>query len=153
MNFLMFGHAGAMLFILAGGEMMTSPAAATAQPLAAGACRAIDGDTLRCGGERVRLLGIDAAEKKGHCRQGRVCAPGNPDAHRQALQRLAQARISITPIKRDKYGRMVAIVQSVGGTNFSCAMLEAGASYVSRWDDRKIIWRSCPSSVRRANHL
>ncbi|WP_231732823.1 MULTISPECIES: thermonuclease family protein [unclassified Sphingopyxis] len=153
MNALMFGHAGAMLLILAGGELLTSPAAAPAQSLAAGACRAIDGDTLRCGEERVRLLGIDAAEKKGHCRQGRVCAPGNPEAHRAALQRLVSARITIMPVKRDRYGRMVAIVQSAGGINLSCAMLAEGASYVARWDDRKMIWRSCASTVRRANHL
>ena len=52
-------------------------------------CRAIDGDTLRCGSIRIRLLGIDAAELPGHCRIGRHCAPGDPFAQQAALRRLA----------------------------------------------------------------
>ncbi len=153
MNALIFGHAGAMLLILAGGEMLTSTTAARALSVEAGTCSAIDGDTLRCGRERVRLLGIDAAERSGHCRQGRVCAPGDPEAQRAALQRRMQTRITIMPVKRDRYGRMVAIVHSAAGTNLSCAMLQAGASYVARWDDRKAIRRSCSSTVSQANHL
>ena len=153
MNALLFGHAGAILLVLAGGEMLTSPTAARALSLEAGTCRAIDGDTLRCGRERVRLLGIDAAERRGHCRQGRVCAPGDPEAQRAALQRRVQTGITIMPIKRDRYGRMVAIVHSAAGINLSCAMLKDGASYVARWDDRKAIRRSCSSTVREANHL
>lgn len=153
MNALIFGHAGAMLLVLAGGEMMSTPAVPRAQLLEAGACSAIDGDTLRCGPVRVRLLGIDAAEKKGHCRQGRVCAPGDPEAQRAALQRHMKTRISIMPVKRDRYGRMVAIVRSTAGINLSCAMLQDGASYVARWDDRQTIRRSCSSTVRQANHL
>ena len=153
MNALIFGHAGAMLLILAGGEMLASTTAAPALSLEAGTCSAIDGDTLRCGRERVRLLGIDAAERSGHCRQGRVCAPGDPEAQRAALQRRVQTGITIMPIKRDRYGRMVAIVHSAAGINLSCAMLKDGASYVARWDDRKAIRRSCSSTVREANHL
>lgn len=40
-------------------------------------CTVNDGDTIRCNGERVRLLGIDAPELPGHCRSGRDCAPGD----------------------------------------------------------------------------
>ena len=153
MNGLTFGHAGAILLVLAGGEMMTTPTVDRAILIEPGACRAIDGDTLRCGQIRVRLLGIDAAEMKGHCRQGRVCAPGDPNAQRAALERFASARLSISPIKKDRYGRMIAIVRSAGGANLSCAMLRAGASYVARWDDGKIVWRSCSELARRANQL
>src|ERR1700712_1173347 len=49
-------------------------------------CRVVDGDTLRCGNERVRLLGIDAPELPGHCRIGRACAPGDPYASTASLQ-------------------------------------------------------------------
>lgn len=41
-------------------------------------CTVTDGDTIRCGAERIRLLGIDAPELPGHCRSGRACAPGDP---------------------------------------------------------------------------
>ncbi|MGC1270186.1 MAG: hypothetical protein WA842_06275 [Croceibacterium sp.] len=37
------------------------------------ACSVTDGDTIRCGDERIRLLGIDAPEMGGRCREGRVC--------------------------------------------------------------------------------
>lgn len=33
-------------------------------------CTVTDGDTLRCGSEWIRLLGIDALELPGHCRSG-----------------------------------------------------------------------------------
>lgn len=35
---------------------------------------AIDGDTLRCGRERIRLLGTDAPELPGHCQRGTLVA-------------------------------------------------------------------------------
>lgn len=38
-------------------------------------CTVTDGDTIRCNGERIRLLGIDTPELPGHCRQGRVAYP------------------------------------------------------------------------------
>lgn len=58
-------------------------------------CRAVDGDTLRCGQERVRLLGIDAPEMPGHCPRAPMrprrpfhlegaprSQPRSPDVHR-----------------------------------------------------------------------
>lgn len=47
---------------------------------------AIDGDTLRCGAERIRLLGIDAPEMPGHCHERRNCVPGDPIASKNALR-------------------------------------------------------------------
>jgi endonuclease YncB( thermonuclease family) len=48
-------------------------------------CSVTDGDTIRCGDERIRLLGIDAPELPGHCRSGRNCAPGDPYASTSSL--------------------------------------------------------------------
>ncbi|WP_262408400.1 hypothetical protein [Sphingomonas sp. JC676] len=48
-------------------------------------CRMVAGDTLRCGGERIRLLAIDAPEPPGHCRPGRAGAPGDPVAPSENL--------------------------------------------------------------------
>ena len=36
-------------------------------------CTVTDGDTIRCDGEPIRLLGIDTPEVPGHCREGRDC--------------------------------------------------------------------------------
>ena len=58
--------------------------------------RAIDGDTLRTGNTRLRLLNIDAPELPGHCRPGRHCAPGNPWESMAALQRLLSTPDGLT---------------------------------------------------------
>lgn len=44
----------------------------------------VDGDTLRCGSERLRLLGIDAPEIE-HCPRWRQCAPGDGLASKRSL--------------------------------------------------------------------
>src|SRR3546814_10631339 len=83
-------------------------------------CTASDGDTIRCGSERIRLLGIDAPEMPGHCRKGRQCAPGNPRAAKAGLARaISQAPIRIDWITVDRYGRTIAVVYA-GKVNVSC---------------------------------
>jgi len=129
-----------------------SPASAPEPGIAS--CRAVDGDTLHCGDERIRLLGIDAPELPGHCRRGRACVPGDGYASRESLaavlERLPRASISkiemfrnggrlrlltIQRLGRDRYGRTLALV-SVGGVDLSCYQLQRGqAVYVERWDN------------------
>ncbi|MCC6828279.1 MAG: thermonuclease family protein [Novosphingobium sp.] len=88
--------------------------------------RIIDGDTFDCGGTRVRLAGIDSPELPGHCRQGRVCAPGDALASTANLQRLiGGAEVQCRKSDTDRYGRTVARC-SAGGRDLSCAQLEGG---------------------------
>jgi micrococcal nuclease len=103
----------------------------------------IDGDTIRCGAERVRLLGIDAPELHA-CPRYRRCADGDPVASRLSLrQALSTGPVRYRIIKRDRYGRAVAVV-SAGELNLSCWQIRQGrADYVARWDDGRIIARSC----------
>lgn len=85
----------------------------------------VDGDTLRCGRERVRLLGIDAPEIE-PCPRRRVCAPGDRHASKRSLAvavRLGPVRYQ--PITVDRYGRQVAIVWA-GAVNLSCWQLRQG---------------------------
>ena len=98
-------------------------------------CTVTDGDTLRCGQERVRLIGIDAPELPGHCRKGRHCAPGDPWESKAALARLVRGQsIRLERHGRDRYGRTLAFAWS-GNVNLSCAQLNAGqAIYVAKWD-------------------
>lgn len=110
----------------------------------AATCHAVDGDTLRCGRERIRLLGIDAPELPGHCHQGRNCAPGDPFASMQSLTAaLRSGPISIERVGQDRYGRTLALV-TAGKVNVACWQLRSGnAVYVAHWDDGARVARAC----------
>ena len=73
-------------------------------------CTVTDGDTIRCGSERVRLLGINAPELPGHCRAGRDCAPGDPYASTDSLRGAMSATMTIERVGEDRYGRTLAMV-------------------------------------------
>lgn len=86
----------------------------------------LDGDTFDCGVTRIRLEGIDAPELKGHCRPGRTCAPGDPQASTANLVRLTEWRtIRCTTTDTDVYGRTVARC-TAGEMDLSCAQIESG---------------------------
>ncbi len=92
--------------------------------LNAATCRAIDGDTLICGRQKVRLANVYAAE---------LSEPGGPDAKARLAALVRGAHVVISPVARDKYGRTVAQV-SVGGRVISQSDIGArggvGADYV-----------------------
>lgn len=96
---------------------------------------AINGDTLRCGRERIRLLGIDAPELPGHCRRGLRCVKGDPVASRAALAAaIARGQATIERRGRDRYGRTLARVR-VNGVDLSAHMVRTGmAVRVPRWE-------------------
>jgi micrococcal nuclease len=116
------------------------------------ACAAIDGDTIRCGSERIRLVAIDAPEMAGHCRKGRDCAPGDPVAARDNLEGLlyrawqphfGPVRLTIERLGTDHYGRTVADVY-VKGLSLSCLQLASGnARYWPKYDTGGRIKREC----------
>ena len=86
----------------------------------------VDGDTLRCGGDRIRLYGIDAPELPGHCRPGRDCAPGDPYQSTTHLRELiGGATLECRQKDIDRYGRIVARC-SANGRDLSCGQLDGG---------------------------
>lgn len=103
----------------------------------------IDGDTLRCGDERVRLLGIDAPEM-GPCPRRRVCAPGNgADSKRSMAAAVRLGPVRYRAVTIDRYGRQVAVVWA-GRVNLSCWQLRQGqAIYKPNWDNGGLIARAC----------
>lgn len=119
--------------------------------LAAASCTATDGDTIRCGDERIRLTGIDAPEL-GRCRpRGRLCVPGDGQASKRALAAAisgSAGELRIVRLGRDRFGRTLGAV-FVGKTNLACAQLKAGqAVYRADWDDRWLVARDCPKLAR-----
>jgi micrococcal nuclease len=103
----------------------------------------VDGDTLRCGRVRVRLLGIDAPEIE-RCPRHRVCAPGDGQAAKQSLiAALRFGSVGYQPVTHDRYGRTVAVVRA-GDVNLSCWQLEQRqAIYKPQWDNGGAIERAC----------
>lgn len=93
---------------------------------ACGTVRVIDGDTFDCGAVRIRLQGIDAPEVPGHCRVGRVCAPGDHSASTAQLRRLlGNGGVSCRAVGHDRYRRTIGLCEA-GGVDVSCAMLAGG---------------------------
>lgn len=121
---------------------------ALAWAVLAGPVVAIDGDTLRAGRERVRLLGVDAPELPGHCRRGRRCVAGDPVAARVALATAIRGPVRIQRFGHDHYGRTLAIVEA-GGRDVACRQIDAGhAVYQPRYDRRGLVARRCRVALR-----
>lgn len=134
MSFLQVAFPAALLGTFGGlaynmADSGVGPAAqATTGDARAIACRptVVDGDTLRCGGTRIRLQGIDAPEMPGHCRPGRDCAPGDPYASSDNLRQLVSGGgMSCRQTDTDRYGRVVALCE-VGGVDLSCEQVRSG---------------------------
>jgi micrococcal nuclease len=108
----------------------------------------VDGDTLRCGPERLRLLGIDAPEIE-RCPRWRVCTPGDGQAAKRSLiVALRNGPVRYQPITVDRFGRTVAVVWA-GRVNLSCWQLQRGqAIYKPKWDNGQLVRNACGRSAR-----
>ncbi|MCP5399158.1 MAG: thermonuclease family protein [Sphingomonas sp.] len=112
-------------------------------------CSVTDGDTVRCGNERIRLVGIDSPELPGHCRKGRICVSGDPYAATSSLKSALSFSMSIERLGKDHYGRTIAAMVGEKG-DLSCHQLQTGhAIYKPAWDNGKRIARTCPQAIFR----
>jgi endonuclease YncB( thermonuclease family) len=83
----------------AGGALVRQRHVGPRPEIDASSCRVVDGDSLTCGRERVRISGIRAAERgeAGHARA------------RERLERITQSgQVRLVPRAHDRYGRTVA---------------------------------------------
>jgi endonuclease YncB( thermonuclease family) len=74
-------------------------AAAAAASAAGERCSALDGNTLQCGRERVRVEGL---------RGPGMDQPGGPEARHRLQRRIRAGELVIERKGRDKYGRTLA---------------------------------------------
>ncbi len=81
-----------------------------------------DGDTIRCGAERIRLFGVDAPE----VRRGKT--PAEPFAYeaRDELLRLTRGRVACRFVDRDRYGRFVGKCWSDASPDINAAVIRSG---------------------------
>lgn len=77
-------------------------------PPLAGNAVAADGDSLRLGSERVRLLGIDAPELDQTCDRDGVSWPCGGEARDLLRDILRRGPLACTGAGRDQYGRILA---------------------------------------------
>ncbi len=107
----------------------------------AATCRAVDGDTIVCRGETIRISNIDTPELGRHAR----CASEAALAAR--AKDFTAARVAAGPVElardmrrpRDRYGRTLARVR-VDGQDLGEALVAAGLARA--WDGRRHPW--CP---------
>lgn len=79
--------------------------------------RVIDGDTFTTqSGQVVRLANVDAPEKGQR---------GSPKARKDLIDLISRKPVSVDPVARDKYGRVVADVK-VGNKSVNKAMRKKG---------------------------
>lgn len=105
-------------------EVAIPGAAWTRVPGATSTCAYLsvhDGDTISCGTERIRLLGIDAPELTGspRCEDERAARSWCDDElarrSREALRGfLSSGRVAVAREGKDKYGRTLAVVRVDG---------------------------------------
>ena len=81
-----------------------------------------NGDTRRCGNERVRLFGVDAPE----VRRGKQ--PAEPMAYqaRDTLVRLTRSRVGCRFVERDRYQRFVGRCWSEASPDLNAALIRSG---------------------------
>lgn len=103
-------------FLLAAFFALSSPA------LALERANVVDGDTIRVNGERVRIMGLDAPEMEGRC-------PAEKEAARRARARMAElvaGGVTLRPHGRDRYRRLLAVVQDSRGRDVAALMIREG---------------------------
>lgn len=97
--------------------LLLLPALASAQSRAS--CRAIDGDSLVCGSERIRIMGLDAPELRGRCHAETRLAR----AAQARMQQLVARGVTIERRGRDRYRRTLAVVRARGGQDVADIMI------------------------------
>jgi endonuclease YncB( thermonuclease family) len=94
-------------------------------PPALAAVEIVDGDTLRIDGERVRLWGMDAPERKQACEIAGQSVPIGQRATDTLRQILSSGPLRCDAKDRDRYGRTVSECWA-GEVNVSDAMVRLG---------------------------
>lgn len=125
---------GALILLLAEGHRDAAPLASVASSSWGGAIangaataqrvRAVDGDTLAIGRERVRIDGLDAPEAGERARCPREAALAQRATQRMA--ELAEAGVTIERRGLDRYGRTLAVVRDRQGRDVADLLVNQG---------------------------
>lgn len=105
----------------------------------------VDGDTVRLGDERIRIIGLDAPELHGHCRAEKRLAIRARD---RMAQLIAGDHVEvIRSLRKDKYRRTLAIIR-VNGVDVARVMIIEGLARPYH-GERRQSWCDGPLPQRR----
>jgi micrococcal nuclease len=93
-------------------------------------CRAVDGDTIHCGEQRVRVRGLDAPELRGRCEAERRLAL----AATERLSDLLEDGVRLETSGQDRFGRTLAVVRDPRGEDVARVLIREGLA--RRYDGR-----------------
>lgn len=85
----------------------------------------VDGDTIRIGEERIRLMGFDTPETRCRCREECLLAA---EATALLARILGSGEVEIDRRRKDRYGRTLAVV-TVDGRDVAETMIDTGLAY------------------------
>ena len=99
---------------------------ALAAAFGAAAADVIDGDTIRLNGERVRLAGMDAPERRQTCQRRGADYSCGAEATRHLRRLIGRHPVTCEALARDRYGRMVATCGAGGIADLGRRMVRDG---------------------------
>ena len=91
-----------------------------------GPARVIDGDTIEVAGERIRLHGIDAPERKQTCKWPGKTIPCGRLATTALMDLTSGADVTCKTREKDRYGRWVAVCYDPDGFDIGRNMVHTG---------------------------
>jgi endonuclease YncB( thermonuclease family) len=119
--------AGLAVFVLVAGGTLLAARLDPLPPRFTGVARASDGDSLRLGTDRIRLLGIDAPELDQVCwRDNGIEWPCGRAARDHLAVLLSHGDITCVTSGEDKYGRHLATCESATGDDLGASQVENG---------------------------
>lgn len=92
------------------------------QPPSPQACAVVDGDTIRCGEQRVRLAGLDAPELRARCEEEARLA----QAATARLRDLVEGGVTLYQTGQDRFGRTLAVVRDQRGEDVAEVLIREG---------------------------
>jgi endonuclease YncB( thermonuclease family) len=123
-------------------------------PRFSGAAQAADGDSLRLGGDRIRLLGIDAPELDQICWEADGAEwPCGRVAHERLRDLLAGSQTTCQPDGRDRYGRTLATCIVAGQDVAGVLVAEGLALARGDYQGDEIAARSARSGLWRGRFV
>ena len=100
-------------------------------PTLSGEARVSDGDTLRLGNDRVRLVGLDAPELDQTCiDEGGASWPCGREASRRLRELIGNGKVRCSTEGRDKYGRFLGRC-TVDGKDIGATLVAEGFAVAS----------------------